>query len=165
MAIERKNEVFGMLQQREVVDAADVARLLSAASETAQSIETRLLQLVRAAARGTVPARDVSAELWGMITELRACYRMLADAEDRRDLGFRTMATLEQMTSRCLWLYRKIQLEEAFYAKLELENKLRSLISREGYVVYQKILCIDDNERVLLAQSDADLKRALLDHS
>ncbi len=72
------------------------------------------------------------------------------------------MTALEHVDRHCLWLYRKIYLERAFYTKLDLEAKLRSSISAEGYAIYQEILCEEDGERELLAQSDAEVRNALL---
>lgn len=144
------------------VESPDVADLLAEGSEVAQAAERRLLHLVRDAALGKVRAAELTVELSALAVELQGSFRKLVDAQDRRDLGFRMMAALEQLTARHVWLYRKIQLEEAFYTKLELETLLRSLISADGYEIYQKLLSVEDMERGLLALSDSDLRRALL---
>jgi hypothetical protein len=80
-------------------------------------------------------------------------------------MGFRAVIELEHLTSHCLWLYRKVHLEQTFYTKLDLEARLRSLISPEAYALYQEILCVEDCERAFLAQTDADLRSKLLDVS
>ena len=148
--------------QSDELDSPDVVDLLAEGSGVAHATERRLLHLVRDAALGKVRAAELTVELSALAMELQASFRKLVDAQDRRDLGFRTMAALEQLTARHVWLYKKIQLEEAFYTKLELETLLRSMISADGYEVYQKLLSVEDLERGLLALSDADLRRALL---
>ena len=172
MVVDRKPWLAGMLRTEDAAapaagltdepNAEDVARLVDELCEMAESIESRLLQLVREAARGAVAQEELSTESSSLLGELQRCYRQLTEVEDRRDLSFRTIATAERLSRRCFWLYRKIHLEQAFYAKLELETRLRSLISGEGYALYQRILCVEDGERGLLAQTDADLRRALL---
>ncbi|HKX19294.1 MAG TPA: hypothetical protein VJT33_14890 [bacterium] len=160
--VDGSGDLIAVPVQTDDVDSPDVAGLLAEGSGVAQAAERRLLHLVRDAASGKVPAAELTVELSALAGDLQASFRKLVDAQDRRDLGFRTMATLEQLTARHVWLYRKIQLEEAFYTKLELETLLRSLISADGYEVYQKLLSVEDMERGLLALSDADLRRALL---
>src|SRR5579864_5289365 len=151
-----------MLQRAEQCDAADVSRLLTDVSGTVEGVERRLLRLIREGAQGILLLQDLVTELAVLATDLQGCYKLLADATDRRDLSFRTTAELDQLTSRCLWLYRKVHLEQTFYTKLDLEAKLRSLISPEGYALYQEILCVEDSERGFLAESDADLRSRLL---
>lgn len=160
--VDRSGDLTAMPVQSDEVDSPDVADLLAEGSEVAQAAERRLLHLVRDAALGKVRAAELTVELSALAVELQASFRKLVDAQDRRDLGFRMMAALEQLTARHVWLYRKIQLEEAFYTKLELETLLRSLISADGYEIYQKLLSVEDMERGLLALSDSDLRRALL---
>jgi hypothetical protein len=162
MAADGKTDVVAVPTRTDDTDAADVACLVAEVSEATDSMETRLLRLVREAAHGAVAADDLSNELSYMADELQRCYRRLAEAEDRRDVRFPTVLKLDQLKGQCLWLYRKIHLEQAFYTKLELEARLRASISREGYALYQQILCVEDGERRLLGQSDADLRRALL---
>ena len=158
----READAVSTLLPAEDAEASDVARLVAEASGTANSIETRVLKLVKEAARGTVAADDFSMEILSLVRDLQRCYRHLAEAEDRRDLSFRTMGALDELRSRFIWLYRKMHLEQAFYMKLELETRLRSLISTESYALYQRIVSVDDSERGFLCQNDADLRRALL---
>ncbi len=61
-----------------------------------------------------------------------------------------------------MWLYRKIHLEQAFFMKLHLEAKLRSLISAEAYEVYQELLNADEQEGESLSKDPAELRRLLL---
>ena len=151
-----------LFRTTEGAGAPDVTRLAAEVSSATEQIEARLLKFVREAAQGRVTQEDLATELPVLVKELQGCYRQLEEAADRRDLSFHTIASLDQLCHRCLWLYRKIYLEQAFYRKLELEARLRSLISQESYAVYQEILCVEDNERGLLGQSNSDLKRALL---
>jgi hypothetical protein len=151
-----------VLPVSEDTDTNDIARLVSDVSSTTEFVERHLLRLVREAARGEVAVRELTEELSALSADLQRSYQQVADAADRRDLSFRAVTTLEQLGQRCLWLYRKMHLERAFYVKLDLEARLRSMISPEGYAVYQEILCIDHDERGLLAQSDTELRSALL---
>jgi len=151
-----------MLPRAEEIDAADISRLIADVSSTVEFVERHLLRLIRDAAEGAVAPQDLTVEFSGLSSDLQKCYRQVTDASERRDVSFRTMVGLEQLARRCLWLYRKLHLERAFYRKLDLEAKLRALISPEGYVVYQELLCIEYAERGFLAQSDTELRSALL---
>jgi hypothetical protein len=151
------------LQHAEQVDgAADVSRLVAEVSGTVEIVERRLLKLVKEGAQGILLLQDLTSEFEALSTDLERCYKLIADAADRRDLGFRTLTDLDDLARRCLWLYRKVHLEHTFYTKLDLEAKLRLLISPEGYALYQEILCVEDSERGFLAQTDAELRRRLL---
>jgi hypothetical protein len=151
-----------LFRTTEEAGAPDIARLVADVSSATEQIEARLLKFVREAAQGRVTQEDLATQLPVLAKELQGCYRQLAEAADRRDLSFHTITSLDRLCNRCLWLYRKIHFEQAFYKKLELEARLRSLISQESYTVYQEILCVEDNERGLLGQSNSDLRRALL---
>lgn len=152
-----------MLQHADQADMADVSRLVAEVSTTVEIVERRLLRFVKEGGLGTLDLQVLTTELAALSADLRRCYKLLADAAGRRDLGFRAIIELEHLTNQCLWLYRKVHLEQTFYTKLDLEGKLRSLISPEAYGLYQEILCIEDCERGLLAQTDADLRNRLLD--
>jgi|SRR5579859_972258 len=154
-----------MLQHADQADMADVSRLVAEVSSTVEIVERRLLRLVKEGGEGTPVLQVLMTEIAALSEDLQRCYKLLADAAGRRDLGFRAVIELEHLTNHCLWLYRKVHLEQTFYTKLDLEAKLRSLISPEAYALYQEILCVEDCERGFLAQTDADLRSKLLDVS
>jgi len=124
------------------------------------TIESRILRLVRHGACD-IPVDNLAGELSLLSRDLGRCYRRLSDLRDRRDLTFKTQRKLERLQEQCIWLYRKAHREVAFFKKLDLETRLRSLISGDAFDVYQQLLCAEDDERRLAARDDTALAALL----
>jgi len=135
---------------------------LSPLSASVNTVEQRLLHMIKEGAQGEVALEDFGSELSRLTRVLEHCYREIADMSGRRDLSFDATATLGELDQRCVWLYRKICEEQAFFKKLHLEAKLRSLISAEAYEVYQELLNVDAEEREVLGKGPSEIRRRLL---
>jgi len=127
-----------------------------------KTIERRLFDLVKQSAQDELPLGDFVSELALLTQNLERCYRQIADLSARRDVDFDTTATLGDLDRCCMWLYRKIHLERAFFAKLRLEARLRGLISPAAYEVYQELLDVDEQEKAVLGRDPAEIRRLLL---
>lgn len=125
-------------------------------------IEDRLLHLAKEAAQGAVPLEDFVSEVSLLVKGLRRCFRQVMDMKERRDLSFKALQELQLAEVHCVWLYRKIHLEEAFFKKLHLETKLRRMISADAFAVYQELLDAEDQEREFLRKGDAEISTQLL---
>ncbi len=139
-----------------------IPRHLSHLSNTVTTIERRLLHLIKESTEGAVALDDFVSELSLLTKDLEGCYHQIADLRGRRDLTFDTNATLEELDRCCVWLYKKTYLEQAFFKKLHLERRLRSLISAEAYEVYQELLNVDEEEGEVLGKGPAEIRRLLL---
>ena len=126
-------------------------------------IEDRLLRLVKQAAQGTVRLTDFITEVSLLAKDLRRCFRQVVDMKERRDLGFQALQALQLAEVHCVWLYRKVHTEEAFFKKVLLETKLRSMISADASTVYQELLDAEDEEREFLRKGDAEISTQLLE--
>jgi hypothetical protein len=140
----------------------DIPQQISYLAQTAHGIEDRLLHLVKEIARGAVPLEDFISELAFLAKDLQRCFRRVVDMKERRDLGFATLRDLGVVESHCVWLHRKIRLEQAFFRKLHAETKLRSMLSAEAFEVYQELLDAEDQEREFLRKGDAEVRKELL---
>jgi hypothetical protein len=125
-------------------------------------IEDRLLHLAREAAQGAVPLDDFASELSLLVKDLRRCFRRIVEMKERRDLSFKALQDIQLAELHCVWLYRKIHLEQAFFKKLHLETRLRSMISADSFDVYQALLEAEDQEREFLRKGDVEINRQLL---
>ena len=70
---------------------------------------------------------------------------------------------MDEADRRCVWLFRKIRLQQVFLTKLSLEARLRSLVSAEAYNIYQRLLNQDEEERETLNSDDARIRDRLLE--
>src|SRR5207302_1283753 len=75
-------------------------------------LEGRFLHLVKEGGRGAIPPEAVVDELSFLSRDLTACFRRLGEIEERGDLSFRTARELQEIDQRCVWLSRKIRLQE-----------------------------------------------------
>ena len=135
----------------------DVAYL----ANTARVIEERFLGLIREAARGAVPLDDFLGELSFLSKDLQRCFRRVLETNERRDLTFRVIEELHGINRHCVWLYRRIHVEQVFFRKLLLETRLRNLISADAFSLYQELLDVEDQERMFLAKCDAEIRSLL----
>lgn len=122
-------------------------------ARAASGIEERLLECVRARARAGAEANSIETFvmiLAGLSDELRECYRRLADLWERRDLAFETRLRLKRIDRHCVWLCRRIHLEQAFFMKLELESRFKEAVSPGAFAIYEELLDVEDRERRLL---------------
>src|ERR1700730_5433440 len=110
-------------------------------------LDSRFLYLMNEEARGTIPPEEVAAELSLLARDLKRCFRRLVEVEERRDLSFRVARELREVNQHCVWLFRKLGVQQAFLKKLGFEAKLRALISADAFNIYQTLLTLDDEER------------------
>ncbi len=146
-------------------NAEDTSPHISYLANTAHTIESRLLHLIKECAGGGLPLEDFVGELSLLSKDVQRCYRQVADIEKRRDLRFNTRTQLQEIDQRCVWLVRKIHAEQVFFRKLHLERKLRSLISAEAADVYEELLDVDDQDREYLTRDDAEVRKSLLEET
>ena len=143
-------------------DSESGLRHLSYISNTTYAVERRLLQLIKQRAAGLVSLEDFICQLSRLRGDLGRCYRQIAETNGRRDLTFSVIVSLDELDQCCQFLYRKTYLEQAFFEKLQLEQRLRTLISPEAYEVYQELLNVEEREREFLGKDAADIKRLML---
>jgi hypothetical protein len=132
---------------------------------TAQVIEGRLLRLIRGVAQGSLSLDGFLSELSPLAHDLQRCLREVTEMKERRDLTFKAFEDLREIDRQCIWLYRKMHLEKAFFLKLNLETQLRGAISADAFGVYEELLDAEDQERTLLAQGGAEIRKLLLTES
>ena len=145
-------------------EAADVLQAIFQDLTTILNIlEGRVLYLIKESVRGAIAPDAVVAELAPLLRDLKACYRRLTDVKERQDLSYDAARQLDEADRRCVWLFRKIRLQQVFLTKLSLEARLRSLVSAEAYNIYQRLLNQDEEERETLNSDDARIREAELD--
>lgn len=132
-------------------------------TDITHTVECRLLQLIAEGAEKTVPLENFSTELELLAKEVTRCYRQVADIRERRDVGFEAGAGLEKLVPHCVWLYRRIRLEQCFFRKWHLETELRSRVSAEAFDVYQKIADVEAREREYVTRDDDEIRRMMAD--
>ena len=125
-------------------------------------LEGRFLYLVRESGRGAIPPEAVVGELTFLSRDLRACFLRLGELAERRDFSFRTARELQEIDRRCVWLFRKIRLQEIFLRKLSLETHLQRIVSSEAFTIYQTLLSLDEEERDMQSSDDPRIRAAIL---
>ncbi len=144
---------------------SDTALAISRCSETIEAVEQRLLQLMyltKERAQQPQTFDDLTGEFGLLAKDLRASYQQVAAWKERRDLTFQMSSRLLELERCCVWIHRKVRLEEVFTQKLRLEKRLRTMISAEAFGVYQGLLIAEDEERALLLADDETLRRQLM---
>ncbi|TMI87304.1 MAG: hypothetical protein E6H00_15965 [Bacillati bacterium ANGP1] len=126
-------------------------------------LEGRALYLIKEGVRGAIAPDGVVSELAPLLRDLKACYRRLTDVQERQDLSYDAARQLDEADRRCVWLFRKIRLQQVFLTKLSLEARFRSLVSTEAYDIYQTLLNQDEEERDALSGDDARIRVLLLE--
>ncbi len=124
-------------------------------------LEGRFLHLVKEGGRGAIPPEAVVDELSFLSRDLTACFRRLGEIEERGDLSFRTARELQEIDQRCVWLSRKIRLQEVFLRKLSLENRLQGLVSSEAFTIYQTLLGLEEEEREIQSSDDPRIRAVM----
>lgn len=135
--------------------------LLSSVARELESLDARLLRVVR---RGGKPVKSVDrlvAELRSLLQDLQYSYLALSKLLDRRDLRFSQEAQARRLLRHHVWLYRKIHLEQFFLHKLQLEAKLRVMVSAEAFDLYQELQGLEHLERTFARRTDEQVSRAL----
>ncbi len=134
-------------------------------ADITHTIERRLLHLVKQGTQRAIPPEDIESELGLLVKEVERCYRRIADIQDRRDVGFKAETRLKDVGRHCLWLHRRIHVEQSFFRRWHLETKLRALISAEAFGVYQEILDAEQLGREYLMRGDAEIARLMREAS
>ena len=133
-------------------------QIRSNVSSIVEILDTRFHYLMKEEARGVIPPEDVAGELALLARDLKRCFRRLVEVEERRDLSFKAIKELQEIDQHCVWLFRKLRVQQAFLRKLSLEAKLREMIAAEAFNIYQTLLNLDDEERQSLATDDAKIR-------
>jgi hypothetical protein len=130
-------------------------------SSSVYTLENRLLRLIRESAEGGIPLDDFVAELSLLAKDLRRLFRQAEEIRQRRDLHFNAAMKLQEISDHCVWLYRKIQLERAFFEKTQLESRLRALTSDEAYSTYRRLAEVEELEDRFSRATDEQVRRLL----
>ena len=136
-------------------------QILQELSTILNILEGRFLHLVKEGGRGAIPPEAVVGELTFLSRDLAACFRRLGEIEERRDLSFKTAMELQEIDHRCVWLFRKIRLQEVFLRKLNLETHLQRIVSSEAFTIYQTLLSLDEEEREIQSSDDPKIRAAI----
>lgn len=117
-----------------------------------QAIEKRLLTVIRDAGTGAMSREQVGPELILLAGDLRGVYRRIQARLERRDLSYDDQARLKDLRAHCTWLYRKARMEEIFFRKLELEERLRQTIPDEAYAIYLALQEAEEEQHCILSE-------------
>jgi hypothetical protein len=131
-------------------------------SSILNNLEGRFLYLIKEEASGAIPREGVVSELSLLSRDLKSCFRRLVDLQERRDLSFKATKELQEIDQCCVWLFRKIRVQQTFLKKLSLEARLRSLVSPEAFSAYQTLLNLDEEDRDTITADEAKIRLLLL---
>jgi hypothetical protein len=144
-------------------EAAGIVQQLTRLEDVIFTVERRLLQLLNERAIDALPQDDFETELGLLAKEIVRTFRRLVEVEERRDVGFVNWERMDKLDRHCVWLYKRIRLERAFFRKLHLEKKLEELASAEAFAVYRTILEVDESEEEVRALAEAAIRTRLLE--
>ncbi len=125
------------------------------------SLDARLLQVVRRGGEPAASLGDLAAQLRSLLKDLQRAYAALAKLLDRRDLTFAQELEARRLLRHHVWLYRKIHMEQFFLHKLHLEAALRAAVSPEAFEIYQELQGLEHLERRFCQRTDDQIRRAL----
>jgi hypothetical protein len=128
-----------------------------------EMLDARFLHLLREGAAGVIPPEQLANELAGLERDVKRCFQRLTEVRERRDLSFKTAQELLEIDRHCIWLFRKLRVQQAFLKKLALEAKLRTLVSEEAFNIYLMLLNLDEEERQSLASDDEKTRMLMLE--
>lgn len=97
-----------------------------------------------------------------VIGELRRVLRSVTELEGRRDVTFEDAQRLQRLRERTVWLYRRLVQERLFARKVQLEERLKSLIPPEAYEIYLELQACEVEEEADRSATDAELASRLL---
>ena len=97
-----------------------------------------------------------------IVGDLRRILRLAGELEGWRDATFPELHRLQTVRNRVLWLYRRLAQERLFARKVELEEKLKYLVSREAYEVYLELQACEVEEEADRAATDEEVAARLL---
>ncbi len=97
-----------------------------------------------------------------VVGELRRILRSVTELEGRRDVTFDDLRRLHALRARTVWLYRRIAQERLFARKVQLEERLKSMIPPEAYEVYLELQACEVEEDADRAATDEELAARLL---
>src|SRR5690348_9997164 len=112
-----------LLEHRDDAEALS-ERIRDDLSSTLNNIEGRFLRLIKEEASGAIPREDVVNELSFLSRDLKSCFQRFVDLQERLDLSFKATKELQEIDQRCVWLFRRIRLQQTVLKKLSLEAKL-----------------------------------------
>ncbi len=92
-----------------------------------------------------------------LIVQTQSLYRILEDERDRRDLNFSTHRRLSALADWCRWMVRKLADECFLRVRLDLERKLKAMLSTGAIELYLRIDELGDMAKEIAEMSDADL--------
>lgn len=97
-----------------------------------------------------------------LVGDLRRVLTAVVELEGRRDVTFPHLDRLRTLRARAVWLYRRLVQERVFARKVQLEEKLKSVINPEAYEVYLELQACDVEEEADRAATDEELAARLL---
>lgn len=124
-------------------------------------LEGRVLRLIKECSEGTIPLADVLSEMQLLGKDIGRLDRGAEEASQRRDLPYGASARLEEIGRHCVWLYRKVQLEQVFFRKLHMEVGLRRLVSEEAFSVYQALLELEGREAFFQQSTESQIRHTM----
>lgn len=92
-----------------------------------------------------------------LIMQTQSLYQVLEDERDRRDLSFSTHRRLSALADWCRWMVRKLADECFLRVRLDLEQKLKAMLSAGALELYLRIDELGDMAKEIVELSDADL--------
>ncbi len=92
-----------------------------------------------------------------LIVQTQSLYRILEDERERRDLTFSTHRRLSALADWCRWMVRKLADECFLRVRLDLEWKLKAMLSSGALELYLRIDELGDMAKEIAEMSDADL--------
>jgi len=144
-------------------DAWDAGPDIASLRDVTGTIERRMLRLITEGTRKVVSLADMTSELTLLAKDVKRCYARAADLRERRDVSFGAHRALQEIGHQCIWLYRRLHLEQVFFQKLHLEMRLRAVLSAEARQIYEELLDVDYAGKEFETQSDAEIGRVLLE--
>lgn len=97
-----------------------------------------------------------------VVGDVRRVLSSVVELEGRRDATYPDLHRLRTLRARAVWLYRRLAQERLFSRKLQLEERLKSLISPEAYEVYLELQACEVEEEADRTATDDDLAARLL---
>jgi hypothetical protein len=126
---------------------------------TLDAVEHQFVTLV---SRQKLFAENGDSAAGRLLGQLRHLLEGVVELEGRRDATYPDLHRVQTLKARVVWLYRRLAQERLFTRKLQLEERLRSLMSPEAYDVYLELQACEVEEEADRAATDEELVARLL---
>lgn len=135
--------------------------LLAGVARELDSLEGRLLRVIRRSAKPFPPVHELTADLHLLLEDLHHTCVALCQILDRRDLTFAQYTEARRLLRHLTWLYRRIREEQFFAHKMHLEARLRALVCPEAFDIYQELQGLEYLEREFSRRTDEEIRKEL----